>query len=797
MFKQYLLVAWRSLKKNRLFTFLNAIGLASGIAVALLLMLYAKDELSFDKYNSKADRIYRVNLTATFDNKSEKWANTPNVTGPAFKDGIPEIEEQTRLLYHEYGRTAFVNSDENKFAEKKLYWADGSLFKIFDIKLLKGNPATALVDPNKIVMSQSSARKYFGNNDPIGKILKIDNKYDLEVTGVYEDFPGNSTIDADLIGSFSSVKWANKSLVWSNASFETYILTKPNSSQASIERKMKQILDKNVPVKEQWFSFWLQPLTDIHLGSGDITNTSTKRVGDASQVKILIILAIVVLLIASINYMNLATARSQMRFKEVSINKTVGAGVWHLAGRFYLETALLLVIAIVIAIGLLAVGIPLFNQIADKTITFRNIFSADVITGLLLMAFVITLIAGSYPAFYLSSFRPKELLHTTFRKSSGAGLLRRSLVVIQFVASVVLIISTVIFFQQLKYIQNKKLGYEPTQVVAITTAAAQNKEQIESLMNAYRSQSTVIDVCRAQAYPGIGGSGRTITRPDNSDKGAFIITNRISPEFTKVLGLKLLAGTTLPKVKAEKDSTVQIVLNKEAVDFLGYTPEQAIGKEAKDLFWQTKTIIVGVVDNFHFESFHQPIRPYGFHNNDSEWQPFLLVKMNTATLSKTMQQLESVFKQHLPNSAFEFTFLDQFLNTLYRKEQNTAQVVLVFSGLAILIACLGLFGLAAFTAEQKTKEIGIRKVLGASLQNVVGLLSKDFLKLVLIASLIAVPIAWYMMQEWLKDFAYRVHLSWWVFAIAVLSSLFVALITVSFQAIKAAIANPVKSLRSE
>ena len=797
MLKHYLLIAWRSLKKNRLFTFLNAIGLASGIAVALLLMLYAKDELSFDKYHSKASLIYRVGLTATFDNKSERWANTPNVTGPAMKAEIPEVEEQARLLYHDYGKTAFVNTADKKFSEKKLYWADGSLFKIFDIKFLRGNPAEALNDPKKIVLSKSTAYKYFGKEDPIGKLVKVDNKYELEVSGVYEDFPGNSTIDAELIGSFSAIEWANKNLVWSNASYETYILVKPNSSPASIEQKLKQIVDKNVAKNDQWFSFWLQPLTDIHLGSGDITNSSTTRVGDASQVKILIILAIVVLLIASINYMNLATARSQMRFKEVSINKTVGASKFQLAGRFYLETALLLLIAIFISIGILAAGLPLFNRLAEKSLSFNSIFSVDVIGGLLIMAVLIILIAGSYPAFYLSSFRPKELLHTTFRKSSGAGLFRRSLVVVQFVASVVLIISTVIFFQQLKFIQNKKLGYEPTQVVAITTAAAQNALEIESLINAYKSHSTVVDVCRAQTYPGNGGSGRTIYRPDNLDKGAFIRTNRVTSEFVKVLGLKLLAGNTLPAIKSDKDTTVQVVLNKEAVDFMGYTPEQAIGKEATNLFWEKRTIIVGVVDNFHFESFHKPIGAYGFHNNDSEWRPYLLVKTTTANLSKTMEQLESVFRKQVPNSAFEFTFIDQFLNTLYKKEQNTAQVVLVFSGLAILIACLGLFGLASFTAEQRTKEIGIRKVLGASLQNVVGLLSKDFLKLVLIASLIAVPVAWYMMQEWLKDFAYRVQLSWWVFAIAVLAALFVALITVSFQAIKAAVSNPVNSLRSE
>ncbi|WP_338875194.1 ABC transporter permease [Spirosoma sp. SC4-14] len=800
MLRNYLKIAWRGLMKNRLFTFLNLLGLAAGLAVALLLMLYVTDELQFDKYHTHADRIYRVGLTVTFDGKSMKWASAPNAIGPTLKAEVPGVEQQTRLLHHNFGQTAFVNSGDRKFAEKKLYWADGSFFSIFDIPLVKGNPKTALDGPHKVVLSQATADRYFANENPIGKVLYVDNHDTLEVTGVYENVPGTSTIDADLIGSFASVGWA-KELSWSNASFETFLLLSPQVNSAQIDKQLAVLINKHVPKADQWYGAWLQPLTDIHLYSSDITNSNTIRVGDIRQVKILLLLAIVILLIACINYMNLATARAQIRFREVGVIKTVGASMRHLVSRFYLETSLMVSLALVIAISLVIICLPLFNQLTGKQLSYWVLLTPPVWLGLLLIGVIITLVAGSYPAFYLSSFSPKYLLSTTFRNQSGAGLLRRSLVVIQFTASVVLMVSTFIFYRQLQFIQNQKLGYEPTQVLAIMTSGAKDKQQIDALMNDYRTLSSVVDVCRAQTFPGSGGSGRVITKADNqntnSSEGMAIKTNRVGAEFLNVLGLKLLAGKTLPALKNEKDTTVQVVLNKTAVDYLGFTPQKAIGQKAHNLFGWDRAEIVGVVDDFHFESLHQPIGAYAFHNANTEGRPYLLVKTHTAQLSETMRQLERVFQKDMPDSAFEFTFLDEYLNTLYRAEQRTATVVLVFSALAILIACLGLFGLAAFTAEQRTKEIGVRKVLGASVFNIVGLLSKDFLKLVLVAILVAAPIAWYAMNEWLQGFAYRIAIEWWVFVLAGVLAALVAFLTVSFQSIRAALMNPVKSLRSE
>jgi len=797
MLQTYFKIALRSLLKNRLFSGLNVFGLALGLMVAILLLLYVFDELSFDKYHSKADRIYRVGMTASFDGKSEKWANVPNIIGPVMKTEIPEVKQQVRLLWNNFGQTAFVNAGEKKFAEKHLYWADSTLFEIFDIPLVAGNSATALQKPNTAVVSQSTAKRYFGNENALGKVLKIDNNYTLEITGVYQDLPANFTLDADLIGSFSSVKWAYGNLYWSNASYETYVLARADANKAKMEQKMAALVEKNVKKENRWFSIWLQPLVDIHLGSADISNASTTRIGDAKQVKILLILALVVLIIACINYMNLATARSQHRFREVGINKIMGATNGSITVRFYAETALLTLGAIGLSLVLLSISMPIFNQIAGKNFSIWTILSTQFLGIFMFVGALTTLIAGSYPAIYMSSFTPKSLLQTTFSKHSGVGLVRRSLVVIQFVASVILIISTIVFFQQLRFIQNQKLGYNPEEVVAVSTSGSEKKEEIDALINSYKAMSSVVEVCRAQTYPGNGGSGRSIQVPGESKRSFLTTSNRVTGDFGKVLDLELIAGKIFPTYKDPEDTTIQLVVNETTVKLMGYTPDEALGKIAKGLFGDDKGEIVGVVKDFHFASFHQPIASYVFHNYSSEQLPHLLVKLKTQDLAATTKQLEATFKSNMPNSAFDFLFLDQFLNTLYATEQRTATVVMVFSILAIFIACLGLFGLAAFTAEARVKEIGVRKVLGATVGSLVMLLSKDFLKLVVVSVLIASPVAYYFMDKWLADFASKINIEWWIFALAGATTLLIALLTVSYQAIKAALMNPVKSLKAE
>ena len=796
MLSNYLKLSFRNLLKSPLFTVLNVFGLSLGLAVSLLLFLHVTHERSFDQYHSKAERIHRVIVHAFWDPAApKKLANAPNVVGPTMKADIPAVEQFTRLLKHEFGESAFVAVGEHKLVETKLFWADPGIFEIFDIPAVAGNLKSSLSQPNTVALSRSTAIRYFGTSNPIGQTIQIDRMPPMEVKAVFEDFPGNSSLNPHVLGSFQSVKWANERLVWSNSSFETWVLLNTDADRKQVETQMVAMLDKYVPKANQYFSMWLQPLLDVHLHSSNLGNNYSDQIGDPQQVGILGMLALAVLLIACFNYMNLSTARAQMRFREVGINKTMGATRGQLALRFYAETAILTFISLLLAIGMLLFGIPLFNQLADKTLETSTLLNPGIAGSVLGIGVVVLLLAGSYPALFLSSFQPKNLLQTSFTKNNGAGLFRRSLVTAQFSASVVLLIGTFVFFKQMQFIQQKKLGFEPEQVVAITTVAAENLSQINGLMQGCRNLSTVQAICRAQTFPGSETSLRSLARPNDLGNNIGLLTNHTTSDFEKVLGIKLLSGKTLPE-KLPDDTLVQVVLNKTAVDFLGHSPESILGQKiACDL--GDNAYVCGVVEDFHAESLHKPLTAYAFHNAMTETRRFLLVKMNTQNLPETMRQIEAVFKTNLPHSAFEYQFLDDYIQQLYRSEQRTASVVLVFSLLSILISCMGLFGLAAFAAEQRVKEIGVRKVLGASVLSITSLLARDFLKLVFLAILIASPIAYFFMQHWLADFAFRIEIPWWVFAGAGLVAVAVAFLTVSFQSIRAALANPVQSLRSE
>lgn len=796
MLTNHLKLAFRGLLKNPLFTALNVFGLALGLAVSLLLFLHVQHELSFDAYHSRADRIHRVMVNAFWDPENpEKLANAPNVVGPAAKDNIPAVEQYARLMKHGFGASAFVTAGTNKLVEESLYWVDPGLVEIFDIPRIAGDLKAALTQPNTVALSRSAAIRYFGTSDPVGQTIKVDQMPPLEVKAVYEDFPANSTLDAAIMGAFSTMEWANKNLVWSNASFETWLLLNRDANPQQVEMQLAALLDQNVPKAEQRFSLALQALRDAYLHSADVRWNYSKRVGDPKQVGILAALALAVLLIGCFNYMNLSTARSQLRFREVGINKSLGASRKQLVGRFYAETGVLTGLSLLLAIGLLAIGIPLFNDLSDKQLELGVLLQPKMLAAIFGIGVGVVLVAGSYPAFFLSAFSPKNLLQTTFRKNSNAGWLRRSLVTTQFAASVMLIIGTLVLYQQMQFIQQKKLGFEPNQVVAITTIAAESKVQLDALIQGCRSLSSVESVCRAQTYPGANASGRSIYKVAGDENGMELQTNRATPGIEKVLGIQLLAGTSLPEKQAN-DTIVNVLLTKTAVAYLGLTPEAAIGKKV-NCGLGDQAFIRGVLADFHSESLHKPLSAYAFHDAPTEDRRFLLVKLNTQNLPETMRQIETIFNASLPQSAFEYKFIDDYLDSLYQTEARTANIVFVFSLLSVLISCLGLFGLAAFAAEQRTKEIGIRRVLGASVAGITGLLSKDFLKLVFFAVAIASPLAYYLMDKWLADFAYRIQIQWWMFAAAGAGALAIAFLTVSFQSVKAALANPVKSLRSE
>ncbi|MEZ4958966.1 MAG: ABC transporter permease [Saprospiraceae bacterium] len=796
MLTNHLKIAFRNLWNNRFFTLLNLSGLAIGLAVSLALMLFVRHEAGFDAYHTNASNIYRVNLSISYEDRHEKLANAPNVAGPAFKDGIEDVKEYTRFLRHNFGRTAFIAAGEKNFAETNFYWADNGLFRMFDVPLLAGDSATALEGPNKVVLSNSTARKMFGNESPIGKTLKVDNVQSLEITGVYEDFPANSSLDADLIGSFMTNAWASKELYWSNCSFETFLLLDKNADLANVQRQMDAIEDKAVPKEEQWFTTFLQPFEDIHLHSAGIAQGYSANIGDIRQVRMLSALALAVLLLACFNYINMTTARSQQRFREVGINKTLGASTAQMVQRFYVETGLLVAVALAIGVLLVEISLPLFESLSGKELSVSTLLNSRWVLALPAIWLAVTLAAGLYPALFLSNFSPKKLLAPKAVTASGKSYFRHTLVVGQFAVCVALIVGAIVFNRQLNFISQKKLGFEPEQVVAVTTAAAENGDQVDALMNAYRNEAAVKSVCRSMNFPGIQPAGYGMSQPGHKERHTSVGVNRVTAGFEEVLGLNFLAGHSLQE-KMKDDTTSEVVLNETAVKFLGWTPEEAIGKSPTDLF-QWPTTIVGVVEDFHFESMHQPIQAFAFSNaNQLGWRPYVLVKMNTADVRGTMALLEADFKKYIPNSAFEYTFLDDHLAKMYSTEQRLSKVVLVFTLLTIFISCLGLFGLAAFTAERRTKEIGVRKVLGATVAGLVGLLAKDFLKPVLLAIVLAAPLAWWAMDKWLQDFAYRVELNGWYFVLAGFLAITVAFLTVGFQSLKAAVANPIESLRNE
>lgn len=799
MLFQYLKLSWRNLLKNRQFSALNILGLSSGLAIALLLILYIRDEKSYDQYHENVDRIQRLCLTLSYDGQERKVTTAPNAAGPAILENLSGVEDQVRILNHNFGDIAFINSGEKQISTQHLVWADPSILNIFDIPLISGSKTEALSAPGKVILSEDMAKTIYGDENPIGKKIKIDQNLDVEISGVYKNFPKNSSMHPEIIGSFNSIEWASKNIVWSNVSFETYLLLHENTNPKLLEQQINQLVERNVPEENRYYTIWLQSMNDLHLHSTEMQFSGAvvaSKTGDASQINLLLILALIILGIAATNYMNLSTARSLAQSKEVGINKAIGAQRSHLITRYYVETFLLVCISMMLASIIIVVILPFFNQIVDKQLNFRDVFSPAIIASAAAVGGILTLLSGLYPALYLSGFQPKFLLNTSFRKQSSAGNFRKALVVTQFSASVILIVGTIVCYKQVQFIQDKNLGFNPEQVIAISTSAAEDIGQITSLREGFLAISGVQAVARAQTYPGKGGSGRSIYKPGYEDQVMPVTTNHVTPEITDVLDMHLIAGKTLPERVDKDDPYCSVILNQKAIEFLGYSPEEAIGKEAPGLF-QKPAIITGVVSDFHFSSLHQPIGAYAFHNSFTEGRPYMIVKASNDNTSELLSQLETTFKKSLPQSAFVYEFVSQQIDLLYASEKRTAKVVLLFSILAILVACLGLFGLAAFTSEQRRKEIGIRKVLGASIGGLVQLLSKEFIKLVFIAILISVPLSWWLMYSWLQNYAYKIELSWWYFALAGLITLLIAIQTVSFQAIKAAISNPVKSLRSD
>ena len=810
MIKNFLKTAWRNLIKNKTYSIINILGLAIGLSCFLLIAMYVIDELSFDRYNDKAGRIYRINSDIKFGGAEMHMPVTSDMMGQLLKKDYPEAEQYTRI--YTFNGNKLIKKGNEYINEAKVAHVDSTFFDVFTLPAIEGNTKTALDEPNTVVLTKSTALKYFGTTDVVGKTIETnDNDHTFyKVTAVIKDIPENSHFHFDFLFSMKNVDYRWGQLTSHN--FYTYLLLRPGTNYKAFEKHFAEYTEKYVlPDARQFMNinsmadfekagnklvYSLIPLTKIHLYSDRSFELSSG--GNIQYVYIFSAVALFILIIACINFMNLTTARSANRAKEVGIRKVLGTERKYLVGQFLFESVFMVVLSLFISLGIIYLVMPAFNDVSGKSMNLENLFSPYLIPILILLPILVGLLAGSYPAFFLSAFRPIEVLKGKLKLGSKSGGLRSVLVVFQFATSIILIIGTIIVYRQLHYIQNKNLGYDKNEVLIIDGTSSLG-DNIDAFKNEVLQMPGVESGTISSFLP-VSNSSRSdqtyskeaVMNPQN---GIDMQTWRIDYDYIKTLRMKTIKGRNFSKDFGTDSNAV--IINQTTAAFLGY--KDPVGQKIYTLNRDnTQTIsyhIIGVVQNFNFESLKKDIGPLCFVLGKRGY--ITTFKINAANINSLISLIEAKWKAMAPGMPFSYRFLDDSFNEMYNAETRIGKIALIFSILAIFIACLGLFGLATFIAEQRTKEIGIRKVLGASVNGVVRLLSNDFLKLVVIAFIIAAPLSWWAMHHWLQDFAYRTDISWWIFVLAGAITLFIALATVSFQAVRAAIANPVKSLRTE
>jgi len=789
MFKNYLKTAWRNLINTKFYSALNIVGLTIGLAVGMLILIWVQDELSYDRFHSKADSIYKVNASIGTGASKQVWGGVPGPVAAFALKEVPGVVSAVRVVTS-YDYSVFRYKDKLlKEDFGKVSYVDDAFFTMFDFKLLKGNVKTPFPNDQSIIITESTAKRYFGSEDPIGKILTGDSKDPYTVSGVLADFPTNSSVGGDILFSMNVKKkqytgkdfWKSMDQDWGNYYTTTFLQVRPDASTKAIADKLTDIHMKNQPgIKPTDGVFQLQALKDIHLYNPDGTSAGIQIV------KIFSIVAVLILLIACINYINLSTARSMLRSKEVSVRKIIGAERSQLFMQFIIETVLCFSIALVLAFSLIYAVMPVYNSISGKQMHF-DLFNANV-WQVIVLTIIATLVASSiYPALLLSSFKPINALKG---KVAGAGnaTFRKILVVCQFAFSVGLIIGTLIINKQLQYIHSIQLGYDKEHVFSLPMRAMQ--DHYEAIKAELLSHIEIKGISTGNTSVIIGNGSTSDTDWDGkaSDVSLLISPFDMDKDFIGMFKLKFAAGTGFTGAKSD---SAHYILNETAVKLAGI--KDPIGKRFK--LHNTDGTIIGVVKDFHFASLKQTIEPAIFSYRPSSWQMF--VKTTGKDAPAAIKLVEKYWKQYNANFPYEYSFLDDAYNEMYKSEQHTSALFNIFAGIAVFISCLGLFGLATYTAQIKVKEIGIRKVLGASVGDITTMLSRDFLVLVVLAIVIASPIAWYAMNKWLMDYAYRAEINWWLIVVAGGGAIIIAFATISLQAVKAALANPVRSLRSE
>ena len=795
MYKSYFKIGWRNLLKNKTYSFINIGGLAIGLACCISIGLYIWDEYSYDRFHARSNDIYRVVDQQVMGGEGFTMASTPGPLGIALKSDFPEIQQSCHI--GKIRSSGILQRGESAIEPGQILQVDNAFFSVFDFKLIHGNVQQALIGPNDVVITQSIAARLFGpdwqrSTNVLGQQIQFNKDRLLSVAGVAFDPPTNSHIQFDVLLSSRYDELNSPHYNWESNNYHTYILLDPNADAQALNHKLYKHLSKYVSNTSD-ITLFLQPLSKIYLYSDFDFQTDWSKTSDIVYVRIFLAVGLIVLLIALSNFVNLSTARAIKRAKEVGVRKVIGALHKQLVTQFLSESLIMAFLSICLALSLLQLMLPLLNDISMKSlhIPFLEPYFLLSITGFTLL---VSLMAGIYPAFYLSNFQPVKVLKGFFSSRSGE-LFRRCLVVGQFTFSVILIIGTIVIYQQLTFVQNKNLGFDKSQLLYVAlkndlpAKALLMKNDLQahtSIASASLASNNLIDVVRS--------TGAVEWEGKNPEDKILLTHMNVDYDFLSTTGITLIAGRNIdPDISS--DTVSAYLINETAANQMGWSPAEALGK--KLAMWGYKGDVIGVVKDFHFRPMTAGIEPFLFRYWPRESCSGLFVKAKANQIQDAIAVIEKIYKKYDPQSTLNYQFVDEGLQNQYRIEQNTGRIVLCFSVLAILVSCLGLFGLATYTAEQRIKEIGVRKVLGASVGSIVKLLSQDFLKLVFIAIVIASPIAWWGMDHWLEDFAYKINMQWWMFVLSGMVAIIIALLTVSYQSIKSAMANPVKNLRTE
>ncbi|MGD8535796.1 MAG: ABC transporter permease [Candidatus Aminicenantes bacterium] len=790
MFKNYLKTAIRNLTRHKGYSLINIAGFAIGIACCILILLWVQDELSFDRFHENLDNLYRVVEEQHYsDGTIFSIARTPYPVGPALVADYPEIMKFTRFT--PYGRTLLESGDKS-FYERSFAFADPSMLEMFSFPLLKGDADTALSETNAVLISEDMAKKYFGDEDPVGRVITMDNSVDFQVSGVFENIPPNSHLQFDFLGQFDTfVRLSGWGESWGSNNFYTYVQLTENTHYQNVTPKIYEYIKRIYP--ESGTKFLLQPVKDIHLRSDFAIDLGGKSENRIKYVYMFSLIAVFVLIIACMNFMNLTTARASRRSLEIGMRKVVGAKRANLIRQFLGESVLISFLSLLIAVGLVLLVLPAFNNISGKELSLAAFNIGLLAAGLIGIALVTGILAGSYPAFLLSAIRPVRVFKGSLRLGSQNSAFRKILVTCQFSLSIGLIIGTFVVYRQLDFMQKKNLGYNQEHIVYFAERGAFWKSYDAFKMELQRNPN-VVGITAASSIPTHTVTSTSGVDWEGKDPEFNVLFTQFNVDYDyfETLEIDMAQGRSFSK-DFPTDAADAFILNETGARLTGM--KDPIGK--KFTLWNRSGPIIGVVKDYHFKSLHAKIEPLVLRMFHKSWNRYVIMRIRSEKITETLKSVEDAYKKFHPGYPFEFQFLDEALNALYSSEKRTGTVFQYFMFLAIFISCLGLFGLASFMADLRTKEIGIRKVLGASISGIFLMLLKEFVKWVLLASAISWPLAYYAMDRWLKNFAYRTDIALWIFLISGILGLAAAFATVSYQSLKASVANPVDSLRYE